>query len=209
MSLVRAVIVGCQIATGHDCQLGVSSTNMLRSMVRPKHDTCRFFEGNGRPRITGRVRKQRHRGQAFEVVLSLPILLIATLAILEIGILFLVQQTVTTAAGDGVREAAKVGATTGSIVSAVLRDLAVNNIKNSADYLIRIEYYGGSTATAGTYSPPPPLPPLPTLTANQVLVTVWVRPTNAANQPVPNWLSTLWCVFQNWAFQVSALAYLE
>ncbi len=209
MSLVWTVIVGCQIATGHDCQLGVSSTNMLRSMVRPKHGTCRFFEGNGRPRIPGRVRKQRRRGQAFEVVLALPILLIATLAILEIGILFLVQQTVTTAAADGVREAAKVGATTSSIASEVLRDLAVNNIKNSADYLIQIKYYGGSTATAGTYSPPLPLPPLPTLTANQVLVRVWVRPTNAANQPVPNWLSTLWCVFQNWAFQVSALAYLE
>ena len=209
MSLVRTVIVGCQIATGHDCQLGVSSTNMLRSMIRPKHGTCRFLEGNGRPRITGRVRKQRHRGQAIEVVLAIPILLIATLAILEIGILFLVQQTVTTAAADGVREAAKVGATTSSIASEVLRDLAVNNVTNPADYFIRIEH--GVTAPIDQGAPSlllfPPIGPAPSV--NQVRVTVCVRPTNAGNRPVPNWLSTLGCVFQNWAFQVSALAYLE
>lgn len=182
---------------------------MLRSMAQAKHGICRVREGNGRRLVPALRGKQRRRGQAFEVVLAIPILLLATLATIEIGILFLVQQTVTTAAGDGVREAAKVGATTSSIVSEVERDLAVNNVK-APDYFIRIEYGVAPPTNVGDGSLllSPPAGPA-SLSSTQVRVTVCVRPTNAHNQPVPNWLSTLGCTLQNWAFEVSALAYLE
>jgi Flp pilus assembly protein TadG len=153
--------------------------------------------------------------ETLEVVLALPVLLIATIAVFEFGFLILVHQAVTTAAVEGVREAAKDQSTTEATALEVQRILGVHEMSfattgtnTTDDVRVVVERFGSPTDQVGNTSllcSPQGI----TLLPNQIRVTVCIRMTNANGRPVPNWLSSLGFTLVDRRLEASALASAE
>jgi Flp pilus assembly protein TadG len=165
------------------------------------------------------ARRPARRGvEALEVVLALPILLVATIAVFEFGIVMLTQQTITTSAVEGVREAVKDAATLNGIAARVQEFVAVHNLTfsttgtNAADDVrVVVEDGSGGAGIAGDRGNTTLNCSASggALTATQARVTVCVRMTNGSNQPVPDWLSTFGFPLSGRTFEVSAIAEFE
>lgn len=162
---------------------------------------------------------QRRRGVVvLEFLLAFPILFITTLAIFEFGILVLVQQTLTAAATEGAREAAKIGASTNETATVVDEILSVHQIAfdptatNATDGARLIIEYGpplSTTAERGNTSIPcSPIGPAPG--TDEVRVTLCVTATDATGcQPVPDWLSSFGFSLSGCEFEISSRANVE
>ena len=153
-----------------------------------------------------------------EFILAFPILFIATLAIFEFGILMLVEQAVVTAAIEGSREGAKLGATTDCVAKKVQSILGVHCLvfdtmtgqPNSGDARVIIE--DGSGVISGergnlaiSCTPEGPAP-----SSTQIRVTVCVPVTDVSGcKPVGDWLSYFGFSLQGKVFRVSSVANLE
>lgn len=157
----------------------------------------------------------RRGAETVELVLALPVLLIATIAIFEFGIVMLVHQAVTTAAVEGVREAAKDQSTTQNAAIEVQRILSVHELSfatastnTTDDVRVVVERFGSPTDQVGntTLSCSPQGG---SLVVNQVRVSVCVRMTNSNGRPVPNWLRSLGFTLAGRTFEASALASVE
>lgn len=169
----------------------------------------------------GLRRPGRHSRRAaiiVELLLVFPILFITTLAIFEIGILVIVDQTVTAAATEGTREAAKIGAVTNEIATVIDEILSVHQINfdptttNATDDARVIIEYGApiSTTTERGNTTIPCSANGPAVGMDEVKVTVCVNVTNAAGeQPVPDWLSTFGFSLAGRQFEISSLANVE
>ncbi|MCH7990343.1 MAG: pilus assembly protein [Planctomycetes bacterium] len=170
-------------------------------------------------RETCRSRRNRRGGSVtLEFILAFPILFIATLAIFEFGILMLVEQAVVTAAIEGSREGAKLGATTDCVAKKVQSILGVHCIEfdtmmaqpDSGEARVIVE--DGSGLISGergnlsiSCTPEGPAP-----TSTQIRVTVCVPVTDISGcKPVPDWLSYFGFSLQNKVFRVSSVANLE
>lgn len=169
--------------------------------------------------LQGRSVDSRRRGGlvVLEFIVVMPILFLVTLAAFEFGILLLVHQAVTTAAIEGVREAAKVGATVADVENKVDRILGVHcvEVDDDADDLVNaqliIQQEQGLVVQLGdtTLCSPPPVTPSDFLDG-RVRVTVCVPVTDMAGcTPVPDWLSYVGLSWQGKVFMVSSLAELE
>ncbi len=145
-----------------------------------------------------------------EVILCLPVLIIATLAALEFGVVLVVQQAITAAAIEGAREAGR-GSTPNKVAAAVDTILAVHNIAGATagtpDARVQVEVGTNSAAVGDTSIPCTPTGPA-TLGSGEVRVTVCVRMTDG-DRPVPDWLGYFGFSLTGKTYQISALAALE
>ena len=110
-------------------------------MCEACHQYSSAWRRHGRPLRRGVV--------TLEVILAFPILIIATLAIFEFGMLMLVQQTIATAATEGARAAAREATPDAANVAAlraVNQVLSVHNLaidpSNSANLLTDAKHSG-------------------------------------------------------------------
>lgn len=165
---------------------------------------------------TARWRASRRKGVEYlELILAMPILFIATLAIFEFGVLLLYEETVTSATVEGAREAAKT--TDNTVVADVIQQfLAINkvvfdttNISNGGGNAYVLIERGltigerGNLNFACAASGPNPL------SANEVRVTVSTPLVVANDQPVPNWLKYFGLDLATSRMQVSSLTIAE
>lgn len=150
-----------------------------------------------------------------ELILVMPILFIATLAIFEFGILLLYEETVTSATVEGAREAAKTGDDT-AVAAIVQQFLAINKvifdtttISNGGGHAYVLIERGltkgerGNLHYAANATGPNPL------TANEVRVTVSTPMVVANDQPVPNWLRYFGLDLATSKMQVSSMTLVE
>ena len=165
-----------------------------------------------------RLRKPRG-AVTLEAIAVLPPLLILFIAVLEFGIAILTQQAVTSASLEGARTAARENATTNIVAADVLQFLTVHevtfnttgtNAVDDARVIIEVGAAGpvGLAGERGNTT----LPCTPNggaLAANQVRVTVCVRMTNGANQPVPDWLNSFGFTTVGRNLEVSSLTTFE
>jgi Flp pilus assembly protein TadG len=162
-------------------------------------------------------RLPRRRGvETLEVIVALPVLFFATLAVFEFGIALLIQQAVATAAIEGAREAALEGATTTIVAEKVRQYLVVHGITldtttvNATDdarlivengFLGTTEQRGNSGITCIAQGPSP--------SVTQVRVTLCVRMTDGNNHPIPNWLQIVGFTLTGKRLEISAIAPIE
>lgn len=165
-------------------------------------------------RTTSRAR--RSGVQTVEMIIALPVLFIASLAVLQFGILFIFQQGITTAAIEGAREASEGGTltTVQTVVNNFLQPYGISIQAGSTDANIRLEIdtttnttLNGNTCYAIGPSP---------LLSNEVRVTVCVSlvPSGGssawgAHDGVPNWLSKYGLSFAGKRFEISSIAKKE
>jgi Flp pilus assembly protein TadG len=157
---------------------------------------------------------RRRRGAVtLEFIIALPILVIVTLALVQYGVLLLVQQAVTHAATIGAREAAK-GAdvvATAASVSNVLSGTHGITISDTAGSgaKVLLESSDNLAIVTETEFGDPDLtcnPPAPALGANEVRVTVCLSLTS---KPLLNVLAAYGLSFSGKRFEISALAKKE
>jgi Flp pilus assembly protein TadG len=164
-------------------------------------------------------RQRRRRGVLLvEFLLVFPILFIATLAIFEFGIVLLVHQAVVSASVEGAREAAKVGATTNKVATAVDNVLTIHRIdfdptttNGTDDAYLRLEYGSGVPATAERGNNTLSCTPVGTApNANEVRVTVCVNVTDSGGEsPAPDWLAPFGFSLTGSIFEISSRANVE
>lgn len=149
--------------------------------------------GLGSPIAAWRTSK-RKGVELLELILVMPILFIATLAVFEFGILLLYQEAVTSAAAEGAREAAKTS-NDSEVAFVVQSFLAIHNvifdttmISNGGGNAYVLVERGLAVGERGSlvYAATPNGPN--TLNPNEIRVTVSTPMVIANDKPVPNWL---------------------
>ena len=173
-----------------------------------------------RPELSDRAKRRgqptgRRGAVTLEVILALPALLIATIAVFEFGIIMLVHQAVTTAAVEGAREAAKDQSTTAATALEVEQILDIHQLifdptsTNTIDDVhLLVERFGLPTEERGNNTLPCSAQGGP-LQSSQIRVTVCVRMTNANGRPVPDWLSSFGFSLAGRTLEASALTTAE
>lgn len=161
-----------------------------------------------RPRAYG---ARRPRGVVvLQLVVALPLLLIATLAAFEFGFVFLVDQAVETAATQGARVAAEGGslAQVTAVVNQVLSVYNVDITSSSTDANIVVEQNGSkSSVTSFTCTPSGPA-----LASGEDRVTVALTFRKSSSNSawlassIPDWLSVFGFSWGTSQFHSSALA---
>jgi hypothetical protein len=146
-----------------------------------------------------------------ELILALPILLLATLASFEFGILALVEQAVATATIDAAREAGK-GANADSITDVVNQYLAAHHLTISPTSPVRLiceRQFGGQKHVVERGNPAIASGPAgPAMHDGDVRITLCVRATDGQT-PVPDWLASLGFSLADRTIKASSVARLE
>lgn len=142
----------------------------------------------------------KRRGmEHLELVLVMPILFMATIAIFQFGILMLYHTAVTSAAVEGAREFAKPGATPTNVANSIQNFLAIHRVHfdttsttaGGGDAFVLFETSESQTTTTfsrGNSDLAVTAVGPATLSPNEVRVTVCSKLVSAADRPVPNWL---------------------
>ncbi len=185
----------------HRITSGDRATNDLAGVRR---------DGRKPPR---RSNASRRRASVYvEVILALPILVIATTAAFEFGLMMLVKAAVTTAAIEGAREGVRVNTSTSDIATMVESILALHHISlstsgtnNTDGALLTIENGTNPKVQTGNTSIAFTQPNPATLNSNEVRVTVCVLSNFSGNQPVPDWLKVFGFSISGQVLQVSSL----
>jgi Flp pilus assembly protein TadG len=145
-----------------------------------------------------------------ELILAMPVLIIATLAVLEFGVIALVQQAIATAAIEGAREAAR-GSMPNEVAAVVDTFLAVHDFAGATaampDARVDVEVGPASSTVGDATIPCTPQGPA-VLNANEARVTVCVRMSDN-DRPVPDWLSYFGFTLAGKTYEISALAPVE
>lgn len=142
----------------------------------------------------------RRRGLEYlELVLVMPILFMATIAIFQFGILMLYHTAVTSAAVEGAREYAKPGATATNVADYIQNMLAIHRVQFNTmtttagvgDVYVLFELSNTMATTTeergNTDLAVSAVGPI-TFSPNEVRVTVCSKLVSANDRPVPNWL---------------------
>ena len=151
----------------------------------------------------GRLSLRRRGATTFESILVLFILIIATLAAVQLGLALVVKQAVSHAATVAAREAAK-GADADELVGVVERVLEGHRIKIGPLATLVREEGDQPAEVRGDYPCTPPTEPLPD--SDEVRVTVCV---SLAAPPFLNLLRNYGIDFQHRSFSVSSVATRE
>ena len=164
---------------------------------------------------TKNFRLRRGSG-TLELILALPVLFFVTLAIFQFGFLMVIQQTVTTAAIDGARAAAKeitAGDASAAAISAVNDTLAVHGLAVdptstdiSSDTKLAVEYGGTPTITTGDPGLSCSTPSSPAVGPTEVRISVCVDLTTA---PLLNALTSFGFDLSGRRFEISSMATIE
>lgn len=159
-----------------------------------------------------RRRRRRSGSQTIELIVGMPILFFAFVAVVQYGIQMLVQQAVTQAAVAAAREAGK-GATLSEVVNAVNMVMAPHNIvvtnTSGSNALIILETSDAAAATTTTtYGDPSQSgsPPTLALIANEARVTLCVALTH---NPMLNAFPSVGFDTTGRYFQISSLVKKE
>ena len=161
-------------------------------------------------------RAARRAVLVLQLVVVLPILLIATLACFEFGMVFMIDQALLTAATQGARIAAKGGSMT-NVVAAVNQTMSVYGIQiqpSTSDANVVLEEAGQSTVN---YTSVPCTPHGPALQSSpaETRVTVCLAYRAAASGSawsrgsIPNWLQIFGFSWGSAQFRVSALCLVD
>jgi Flp pilus assembly protein TadG len=150
-----------------------------------------------------------------EFLLTLPVLVIASLAVFEFGMVILFHQAVVVAATEGAREAAK-GGDINDVADVVNEFLATHNVSVTAAATsfgnLILEDGDAGTATylnADTATLPCDAPSDPALVPGELRVTVCVRLTDGMGAPIPNLLSSFGFSLVGKRLEASSLTYKE
>ncbi len=168
--------------------------------------------GTSRCRPRAIRRAARRAVLVLQLVVVLPLLLIATLACFEFGMVFMIDQALLTAATQGARIAAKGGNMT-NVVTAVNQTMSVYGIQiqpSTSDANVVLEEAGQPTVN---YTSVPCTPHGPTLqsTPAETRVTVCLAYRKAASGSawlrgsIPDWLQIFGFSWGTTQFRVSAL----
>lgn len=143
-----------------------------------------------------RTCRSRRGIEVLEIILALPVLLIATIALIELGVLMVFDQTVVTASTKGAREAGK-GANITEIRDVVntflgVHGVAITEASNTGNIVLEVGTAGGPVVTSVNSNPC--TPPGPAVVDGEVRVTVGVELLNplfpSEAPPVPDALAT-------------------
>lgn len=164
-----------------------------------------------RSRSMPRPRSRRRGVGTIELLLALPILLMATLASFEFGILTLVEHAVATATIDGSREAGK-GAGIDEVAFVIDQHLAAHHLAITPTGPVRLIYErrisGVTQVDERGNSSVPAGPNGPALFDGDVRITVCVRATDG-QAPIPDWLASLGFSLADKTLRASSIARLE
>ena len=172
----------------------------------------------GRPPARRQAAGHARRGiEVFELLIAMPVIIVATFALFEFGFMLLTFQTIATAVDEGVREAARLNTISTSdklnAVETVVKkylDAQSSNISLDNDGNILLEDGPNGTSVKLNFINPCSAPSSPaTVAANEVRVTVSLRLTNASNRPVPDFLSYFGFSTSGMFYEVSALLPVE
>jgi len=159
----------------------------------------RFSRSARFPIAAGRKHSKRRGLEYLELVLVMPVLFMATIAIFQFGIMMLYHTAVTSAAVEGAREYAKPGATATKVAEYIQNFLLIHQVQFNTNTLVAgsgdayilfelsdtmattTEERGNADLTVSAVGPP-------TFSANEVRVTVCSKLISANDRPVPNWL---------------------
>lgn len=148
-----------------------------------------------------------------EAILVIPILAAIAFSVIQFGILMVVQQTVTTAAIDGARAAAKEATATAAAnaaEAAVDKVLALHKLQiddgNPASDTVLIVQYGNDPAIERGDPGLDCFPPAVTPAANEVQVTICVDLTTSPLLSLPDRFGVN---FTNRRFEISSMATIE
>jgi len=152
------------------------------------------------PRLSRRLSASKRRGLEYlELVLVMPVLFLATIAIFQFGIMMLYHTAVTSAAVEAAREYAKPGATATKVANYIQNFLQIHQVQfdtttttvGTGDVYVLFEFSdnvtttteerGNSDLTVQSVGPQ-------TFSANEVRVTINSKLVSANDRPVPNWL---------------------
>lgn len=164
-----------------------------------------------------RTHRRLRRGVGvLQLIVALPVLLITTLAIFQFGFVMVVQQTVTAAATEGARAAAKEMTASAANMAAIA---AVNSVLDihglvvdptstdpASDTKMVLEYAGGSPVITGDPGLGCSTPSSPSVLGGEVRVTVCVDLTTS---PLLNVLTTFGFDFTGKRLEISSMAALE
>ena len=164
-----------------------------------------------------RIRLPRRRAAStLQVIVALPVLLLITVAIFQFGFLMIVQQTMTTAATEAARAAAREPLATDANAAALVaanRVLQVHNLQidptsldTTSDTKLILEFGPGTTITTGDPDLTCAAPSSPVLMAQDVRATVCLDLTTA---PLLNALSAFGLDFAGDRMEISAQASME
>ena len=162
-----------------------------------------------RPQQTKRNPALQHRRRkgslTLQIVLVLPILVIATIAVIQIGFLITLKQAVHHAATAGAREAAKGGDINHveCVVNSILRTHALM-VGECASVLLEDVALSATPFQAGTAYCDPPATPV--LDGKEVRVTVCI---DLSKQPLANALSAVGICGSGKGFRASSVAQKE
>lgn len=165
--------------------------------------------------------KSRKGSVLLEFILAFPLILIVSLAIIEFGFFALLQQSITAAAIEGSREAAKVGATVDSVGNLIQEYVDLNSSlmldvaqqpAASAQGNVAVYIDDGSnnlTQSIGNSDIPcSPVGPAPN--ASQIKVTICLNLTDTnGTVPIPDLLSTFGFTLSGKQLEISAMTGLE
>lgn len=170
-------------------------------MKRPcKHNNSR------KPRRWPDVSRRDRRGSlTLEAILIIPILLITSLAVLQFGVVMLVEQTITQAVIVAAREAGK-GADIDAAAESVNSVLALHGLSvgPGVTFILEDALSTPSVQVRGSY--PCPTPAAPTVPAGQIKATLCA---NLAQPPFFNVLEAFGVSFRQRSFTISAVAERE
>lgn len=145
-----------------------------------------------------------------EMLIVLPALFVGTLAIFEFALLGVALQLVVTAATEGARTAALVGATTADVEDRIALVLNVQGILLVAGEAgAQVEYNGSSTQFGDATIVTAPRVTGPSPNAGETRVTVCVPALILNNRPVPNWLAAFGLDLSSRVIHYTALTVLE
>lgn len=149
-----------------------------------------------------------------ELIVTIPMLFIGTLAVFEFALLGLALQLVSTAAIEGVRSGAIIGGSVATVQATVEQILGVQGVSLADGAAVRIEGVAlvGTATTFGDVTVAPLTvtgPAEGTLAANEVRVTVAAKALIANNRPVPNWLNGMGFNLGNRVIHHSAILTIE
>jgi Flp pilus assembly protein TadG len=182
------------------------------TMQRSPHDRPTSTRRRGAFRLGIGRRAARRAVLVLQLLVVLPLLLIATLACFEFGMVFMIDQALQTAATQGARISAKGGNMT-NVVTAVNQALSIYGIQiqpSTSDANIVLET---GPATVTKYTSVPCTPAGPTLQSSpaETRVTVCLAYRAAASGSawshgsIPDWLQIFGFTWGTTQFRVSAL----
>ncbi|HAH45432.1 TadE family protein [Gimesia sp.] len=181
----------------------------------------RTLRNQGNSRSTRSTGSRRRTGSVLlEFILTFPLVLIISLAIILFGLFALLQQTISAATIEGTRKAAQVGATTDAIGNLIQDYVAINSLTldvaqqpaapGAGDVLVIIEDGSGVlTQTIGNSDiPGTPVGPSPGVSEIKVTICLNLTDTNGTS-PIPNLLSSFGFTLSGKQLEISAMTGLE